>query len=139
MKKGYEIVITTQVYEELSNNINTRKSIEPNIQKGEIKVKDLVDKSELESFKRGHPELGKGELSIIKASLNLKNRGKKYYAVIDDGKARKFAKSFGIRVTGTYGLLKTLKDKKEISEEEYLRCLSEMEKSNFRIDFSKLK
>ena len=137
--RGHQIVITTQIYEELSNNINTWKSIQPNIKKGHIKVKDLVSKEELEGFKRKYPELGKGELSIIKASLKLKGQGKKYYAVIDDRKARKFAKSLAISLTGTYGLIETLKNKGGLTEKEYFQSLSQLERSKFRISPNILK
>jgi len=69
----------------------------------------------------------------------MNKQKKRYYAVIDDGKARDIAKKHDVNLTGTYGLLKTLYDKNKIDEKMFLECKLAMENSNFRINFGKIK
>ena len=140
IKRGYQIVITEQVYRELQKNNNTLKRVDPYIRKGDIQVKNLINEKEFILFKnRYHPMLGEGEISVILTAINLEKQGKRYYAVIDDKKARKIAEEEGIKLTGTYGLLKKLMEKEIIKEEKFNLCKNIMDKSNFRINFDKIK
>ena len=91
------------------------------------------------AFRTRYPMLGLGESSIMITALKLQQEKKRYYAILDDGNARKIASKLGINITGTYGLLKTLKDKGYIDEQMFNQCKEEMGKSKFRIDFNKVK
>ena len=91
IKRGYQIVITDEVYREIQNNEKTNKIISPEIKKGNIKINNGISKQELELFRTRFPMLGVGERSIILESLKLNKSKKRYYAILDDGAARKIA------------------------------------------------
>ena len=138
MKRGYQIVITEQIHKELQENEKTNNIVSPEIMKGNIKINNLITEQELISFRTRYPVLGIGECSVILAALKLQKEKKRYYAILDDGNARKIASRLGINLTGTYGLLKTLKEKGHIDEQLFNQCKEEMGKSKFRIDFNKV-
>jgi predicted nucleic acid-binding protein len=137
--KQYQIVVTQQVYGELQRNPQTKQKVDTEIKNGRIKIENLVAQNELDSLKNRYPTLGEGELSIIQAALKLNTGAKKYYAVLDDGNARKVATKLNVRLTGTFGLLKALKDKGWIDENHFKLCKEAMDKSNFRINFNVVK
>lgn len=139
MKRGYQIVITEQIHKELQENEKTNKIVSQEIKKGNIKINNSITKQELIAFRTRYPVLGIGESSVILTALKLQNEKKRYYAILDDGNARKIASRLGINLTGTYGLLKTLKEKGYIDEQLFTQCKEEMGKSKFRIDFNKVK
>lgn len=138
VKRGYQIVITEQVQQELQNNKKTNKFITMEIKNGNIKVHNFITTLEMSVFRARYPALGLGESSVILAALKLKKEKKRYYAILDDKNARKVAVKLGVTLTGTYGLLKTLKEKGHIDEQTFNQCKQEMHRSNFRINFDKL-
>lgn len=85
-----------------------------------IKIKRVNDKSK---FKFIEENLGKGELSAI--ALSLENSGS--ILILDDRKARGFAKRLGITVIGVLGLLLVAKEEKRI--EEVKPCLTKLRES----------
>lgn len=139
LKRNYQIVITEQVYGELQKNPETKEIVNPEIEKGKIKVKNIVTQDECDFFKNRYPTLGMGEISIIQTALKLNKQGEKYYAVLDDGRARKVATKLGVKLTGTYGLLKSLKEKGCIDKENFELCKKAMASSSFRINFDMVK
>lgn len=139
IKRGYQIVITEQVHKELRDNERTYNIVNPEISKGNINVNSNISEQELKTFRVRYPVLGLGESSIILTALKFQQEKKRYYAVLDDGNARKIASKLNVNFTGTYGLLKALKEKGYIDEQMYNQCKQEMEKSRFRIDFGKIK
>lgn len=138
-KRGYQIVLTEEVYQELIQNRNTIQTINPEIKNGNIKIQKFITENELEEFRTRYPILGKGESSVIVAALRLNHQKHRYYAIIDDANARKIAIKLGVNLTGTYGLLKILKEKSYIDEKEFDTCKCDMNKSRFRINFDKVK
>ena len=139
MKRGYKIIITDQVHKELKNNKETEKIISPELKKGNINISTPIKDQELKKFRARYPMLGVGECSVILTALEMDKNNKKYYAILDDKNARKIANNLGIRMTGTFGLLKTLKEKQMIDELTFEQCKKDMEKSKFRINFDKIK
>jgi len=139
IKRGYQIVITEQVHKELQDNDKTYKILSPEIKKGSIKINKLITAQDIILFRTRYPVLGIGESSIILTALKLQKESKRYYAILDDKNARKVASQLGLNLTGTYGLLKTLKEKGHITESMFIQCKQDMEKSQFRINFDKIK
>jgi predicted nucleic acid-binding protein len=139
MKRGYQIIITEQVHKEIKINEKTYNLVDPEIKKGSIKINNLITEQDLKHFRTRYPTLGIGESSVILTALKLQNERKRYYAILDDGNARRVASNLGVNLTGTYGLLKTLKEKGHIDESIFVQCMKEMENSKFRIDFNKVK
>lgn len=139
MRRGYQIIITQEVYNELKDNEKTIKKVEPEIKKGNIKIQNTITEKELNNFRTRYTILGIGESSVILTALKLNQQKRRYYAILDDGNARKVASKLGVNLTGTYGLLKALKEKGYLNEEQFNQCKQDMEKSKFRIDFKKVK
>ncbi|MDK2939650.1 MAG: hypothetical protein PWQ51_1815 [Methanolobus sp.] len=135
----YKIVITNHVFDELQENENTKVKLDSEIAKGNIIVQNITSNDQLIALKNRYPYLGMGELSVIQLALDFNKHGERYYAVLDDGRARKVASKLGVNLTGTYGLLKTLKQKNYIDEEHFELCKIEMSNSNFRINFNVVK
>jgi len=138
IKYGYQIVITQHVYDELQNNVETKNKATPHIKNGNIIIQNTLSHDEITHLSKRFPYLGFGELSVIQTALSLNRQDKRYYAVLDDGRARKVALKLGVNLTGTYGLLKTLKEKGYISEEQFNIYKTEMNNSSFRINFDRV-
>ncbi|MFH1972665.1 MAG: hypothetical protein ABIJ18_04270 [archaeon] len=139
IKRGYKIVIPHQIFKELQKNKKTFEKVKPKINEGLITLQKLINEEDIIKFRNRHPQLGKGEISVILTAIMLNKQKKRYYAVIDDKNARKIAQKYNIQLTGTYGLLKTLNDKKVISKKEFTDCKKAMQDSKFRINFDKIK
>ena len=139
IKHGYEIVITYQVYRELQENEVTANKIKYEIKKGNIKIINLIKEEDFQKFRNRYPILGDGEISVILTGIELNKQEKKYYAILDDKKARKVAISNKVKLTGTYGLLKALVSKGFIKTKQFYECKELMKKSKFRINFDKIK
>lgn len=134
MKSGHRIVITKQVFDELQGRADTKSKVNPEIEKGNIKVENVIGDKEIVDFQGKNPRLGKGEISVILFALKLNEQKKKCYAVIDEKKGRGVAEKLGVNLTGTFGLLKTLRSKGFINESCFNECKEAMEKSTtFRL------
>ena len=66
-------------------------------------------------------------------AINLAIKEKADLMLLDDKKARNAAKSLGIKIKGTLGLLLTFLDNKLVSYDEFKTLLDELIKINFRI------
>jgi predicted nucleic acid-binding protein len=139
IRRGYQIILTEEVYNELKENEKTISKVQPEIVKGNIRVQSIITQEELNNFRVRYPILGKGESSVILTALKLNDQKRRYYAVLDDDKARKVAAKLGVNLTGTYGLLKKLKEKGYLDEKQFNLCKQDMGRSKFRIDFDKIK
>lgn len=134
-KQGYLIVIPDNVYEELCKNDETINKVNPYIREGSIIIIPGIKKDDLDKFKARHPTLGNGEISVILTAKDLSNRNKRYYAIIDDKKARKVAEKYGVKLSNTFGLLFALREKSLISEEYYLLIKEKFNKNKcFDVD-----
>jgi len=112
------IHIPKKVFEELSKEKDDYfESYLPNFEVEKIEEKLL-------SF-----QLHEGESEAI----NLAIKKKANLILLDDKKARIVAKSFGIKIKGTLGLLLTFLDNKLVSYDEFKTLLDELIKLNFRI------
>lgn len=118
-KQGYLLVIPQDVHNELCRNEETINRIKPYIQDGSITVVTSIPPEAIERFKMRHPALGNGEISVILVAKELTEKRKRYYAVIDDLRARKVANKYDIKLSNTFNLLLRLKDKSLISQEYY--------------------
>lgn len=115
------VYIPKKVFEELSKQEDDYfKSYLPY-----FKIEKIEEK--LLSF-----QLHEGESEAI----NLAIRKKADLILLDDKKARIVAKSIGIKIKGTLGLLLTFLDKKFISYDEFKMLLDNLINANFRIDIN---
>ena len=127
----HDLVIPNYVFSEIldKKSVNICKKM---ISKGELKISNLNSLQEIDDFQKTYPYLGKGEVDSM---LHFQKLSKKHkvYCIIDDGRARKVAKSKNINFTGLLGLLKILNDRKILNNSEYDNIIYKLKKSNFRI------
>jgi predicted nucleic acid-binding protein len=135
--EGYAIVVPNAVYAELCGKKQTKEKLKQYIDSKKIILSDLVSECEIGDFKRRYSWLGAGEVSVILTGIKLNQEKKRYYAVLDDRRARMVAEKHDVNYTGTYGLLRALKEKKRISIEDY-NTIKEKMRSVCKFDVDKL-
>jgi len=111
-----KVIITKEVEEEFDGNLPDFFEIQDARDPNYLKI--------LQTF------LDKGEASVIALALEFDD----CLLIIDEIKGRKEAKSLGIKITGTLGLLLLAKEKKLIENLEPL--IRQIKDTNFRISKS---
>lgn len=128
LRKKFDLIITNEVFEEITKNENKRDFYKEFIRKYFL-VKKIKLKSEFNSLIYSFSEkLGKGEQSVI--LFTLYNQGT---AIIDDKLARKFALQYNVRVIGTLGILKHYFKKNKIDEACFRNIIINLRNNGFRI------
>ena len=100
------------------------------IKKDYFQIVQLNTIEELENLQITYPYLGFGELDTMLTHEKLK---KNAYCILDDKLARKIAKTQLLPFTGTLGLLKLMKKRLVISNDEYSKTLKDLARSGFRM------
>lgn len=121
-----KLLITTEVYEELSRSKTLIKLLVKNLQKGSIEIVESLDFANLQDK---YPELGIGELSVIASAGNK-------IAFIEDRKAEKVAEKEGLAVFNIPELLLVCKERGLIDKEEIKQIIEEL-KDKDRYHFKK--
>ncbi len=117
-----KVYVTFEVYEELSRCKDLVKLLVDAMRWYRIELIESEDYSELE---KEHPELGKGELSVI---ASAKGR----IAFIEDRKAERVAEAVGIDVFNIPVLLFVLKRNSYLKRDEIAQIIKELKlKDNY--------
>jgi len=119
------IIITDEVYQEVSKRVYAKKFIDNKIESGFIMIKNYHDK---QLFSELHTILDIGESSSITLAIE-----KKLPLIIDEKKARRFAKAQGLDVIGLIGILRFLYLEKKLSKEDTMSIIKKLNSSSFRI------
>jgi len=119
------IYITDEVYHEVSYKIYAKKFLDKKIEAGFISKEDPKDKKLLKEI---NFILDLGESSAIVLALQ-----KKVPIIIDEKKARRFAKSKGLEVIGLVGILKFLYLEKKLTKEEVMIVIDKLNSSSFKV------
>ena len=119
------IIITDEVYQEVSKRVYAKKFIDKKIKGGFIMIKSYHDR---QLFSELHTILDIGESSSITLAIE-----KKLPLIIDEKKGRRFAKSQGLEVIGLIGILRFLYLEKKLSKEDTVTIIEKLNSSNFRI------
>lgn len=127
--KGYELVITEKVEEEVLENEVTSLHREV-VESVEIVSPDKETYRRLYSIK---PRLGEGEVSIICVGKELDQAREDYLCVLDDKLARETCEDEDIHRTGSIGLLNLLIADNLITENEAKQKLRIMDKNGARL------
>ncbi len=149
--KRYYLATSPSVYVESMNGFDSNTIQEyygNNINVHNFKDDSLASDL-LNYLERRYPYLHKGELTtFLIALLDYELKGKQYYYVTDDKKMRNsipkilkdplFIKKLGcsvqeVKYTGTIGLIKRLKLRGLITEEDINNIADELEQSTFRV------
>ena len=129
MKLNHELIIPYSVCHEVIFG-KGGKSFQKMIKKNYFRVIQLNTLEELANFQTTYPYLGFGELDTILTYEKLKTNA---YCILDDKLARKIAKARLLQFTGTLGLLKLMKERLVVSNEEYLKIVKDLNRSGFRM------
>ena len=129
LKLNHELIVPYSVCHEVIFG-KGEKSFQSMIEKDYFQVVQLNTIEELGDLQTTYPYLGFGELDTI---LTYEKLQAKAYCVLDDKLARKIAKLRLLPFTGTLGLLKLMKERFVISNDEYLNALKDLVRSGFRM------
>ena len=119
------IIITNEVYNEVSQKEYAKKYIDSDIEQKFITIKELKSKK---LFNELNLLLDKGESASIALSLQ-----ESLPLIIDEKKGRKFAKNLGIEVIGLIGIIRFLYLQKIISKARVLEIIDKLNNSSFRV------
>jgi len=119
------IIITNEVYREVSKKPNAKKYLDHQIAKGFISVDSYKS---LSLFKEINYLLDAGESASIALAIE-----KDLPLIIDEKKGRKFAQKEGIEIIGLVGILRFLYIEKRLTQEETLNIIKKLNASDFRI------
>ena len=128
-KSNQELIIPYSVCQEVIFG-RGEKSFQKMIKKNYFQIVQLNSIEELENIQTTYPYLGFGEIDTILTYEKLKTNA---YCILDDKLARKIANTRSLQFTGTMGVLKWMKERSVISNEEYLETLKDLTHSGFRI------
>jgi len=119
------IIITNEVYNEVSQKEYAKKYIDSEIEQNFIRIKELKSKK---LFNELNLLLDKGESASIALSLQ-----ENLPLIIDEKKGRKFAKNLGVEVIGLIGIIRFLYLQKIINKARVLEIIDKLNNSNFRV------
>jgi len=119
------IIITNEVYREVSKKPNAKKYLDYQIAKGFISVDSYKSFS---LFKEINYLLDAGESASIALAIE-----KDLPLIIDEKKGRNFAQKQGIEIIGLVGILRFLYVEKRLTQEETLNIIQKLNASDFRI------
>jgi len=120
-----EIIITNEVYNEVSQKPNAKRFIDSEIDNGFI----LVDSyKSFDLFREINYILDIGESASITLAIE---RG--LPLIIDEKKGRRFAQKQGVEVIGLIGILRFLYIEEKLSYDDTLNIVNKLNNSDFRI------
>jgi len=119
------IIITNEVYREVSKKPNAKKYLDYQIATGFISVDSYKSFS---LFKEINYLLDAGESASIALAIE-----KDLPLIIDEKKGRNFAQKQGIEIIGLVGILRFLYVEKRLTQEETLNIIQKLNASDFRI------
>ncbi len=125
---GMEIIVPQAVYEEVVVRGRSRPGsgeLEDLSRRGKVKVLAARDRALVEAL---HDPLGMGESEAIALAVEHGCT-----VILDDRIARLKAKSMGLTVKGTIGLLRLAYDKGLIDKDKLIQAIRELKEHGFRV------
>ena len=123
-----EVIIPRAVYEEVVVKGRGRpgsRELEELVHQGKVKLLASRDQALVKAL---HDPLGLGEAEAIALAIEYN-----CIVVLDDRIARSKAKSMGLKVIGTIGLLRRAYDKGLIDKNKLIQALKQLREHGFRI------
>jgi predicted nucleic acid-binding protein len=131
IEQGYQIAIPIAVYNEIKNP--TFSTLKRGVDTGNLVLLDPISSTELKQLKDRYPSLKNGELEVISWGSRFQSKGNQYTCVIDERIAREIAKSKGLNLTGTKGLLSLLVSCSIIDENMRIILIERLTQNNPRM------
>lgn len=128
LKEHYELIISPEVKKEICEKIEFRDYYEKLIDAYFKVSENVFSEISFDRILEIVDKIGNTDSSIIMLTLATKGT-----LVLDDKLARHEARSLGVRIIGTLGLLNYAKDANWISEKAALAACEMMRKQGFRI------
>jgi len=122
-----ELIITVEVYEEITYNNLHKQTIEDYLSLNRLKLQTIKHNDMYEMLTK---RLDAGESASIVLAKELK-----LPLIIDEKKGRKVANSLGINIIGLVGIILKLLQKNIISKKRALDIVKDLEKNNFRLSY----
>ena len=120
-----EIIITNEVYNEVSQKPNAKRFIDSEIDNGFI----LIDSyKSFDLFREINYILDIGESASITLAIE-----RNLPLIIDEKKGRRFAQKQGVEVIGLVGILRFLYIEEKLSYDDTLNIVNKLNNSDFRI------
>jgi len=120
-----EIIITNEVYNEVSQKPNAKRYIDNEIDNGFI----LIDSyKSFDLFREINYILDIGESASITLAIE-----RNLPLIIDEKKGRRFAQKQGVEVIGLVGILRFLYIEEKLSYDDTLNIVNKLNNSDFRI------
>jgi len=119
------IIMTQEVYDEVTVRPSTKKFIDTEIKAGFLSIENYED---VKAFKEINFILDKGESASIALALE-----KNLPLIIDEKKGRKFAQNCGIEIIGLVGMLRFIYVHKLLSKKEISEIIKNLNQSDFRV------
>lgn len=129
----YELIVPDHVWRHEIVKEPSSSVLAECIREGSVLVMPPPGSPDVEDFLRNHPALGPGESEVILNALSLRAAGEEVVCILDEGPARGIAGQLGLRVTGTLGLILTLRESGLITEDEERRLRNGLRSSTFRM------
>ena len=120
------VVISREVYDEVSYKPNAKKYLDQEIENKFISVESYNSKS---LFKEINYILDSGESASITMAIE-----RELPLIIDEQKGRRFAKQQGVEIIGLVGILRFLYCEKQLKKDEILEIIQKLNNSDFRIN-----
>ena len=120
-----KIVLTTEVYKEVSIADDAKKFLDAEIQANNIVIQTYQNKIIFEEI---NILLDEGESASIALALE-----KKLALIIDEKKGRKLAQRLGVEIIGLVGIIRFLYLEKKIDHKRTLELIDKLNHSDFRI------
>jgi len=125
-----EIIITNEVYNEITHNFYHKKRIDNYLSYNKLKLMN-IEHADMYEMLRKRLDAGESESIVLAKELKLP-------LIIDERKGRKIAQSLGINIIGFVGIILKLLEKEVISKNIAIKIVQKVEENNFRL-FDELK
>ena len=120
-----EIVITDEVYSEITQKFYHKEKIDAYIVSSRLKL-IAIEHNEMYEMLRKRLDRGESESIALAKKLGLP-------LIIDERKGRKIAQSLEIKIIGFVGIVLKLLEKEIISKTEALKIVKQVEENDFRL------
>ena len=120
-----EIVITDEVYSEITQKFYHKEKIDAYIVSSRLKL-IAIEHNEMYEMLRKRLDRGESESIALAKKLGLP-------LIIDERKGRKIAQSLEIKIIGFVGIVLKLLEKEIISKTEALKIVQQVEENDFRL------